>query len=592
MKPNKTQRTKALLGLGYFPKELPPPFKTKGIATKSAKIEAKFTVMDALLTNRERDRHPPSSHASKFNMARRGHSRRMLQIVNPINQYYLCRFISVHWNKIFEAINESDYSITKAEIDVHGYRAVPLPPISSLAETRIKAYAPYSHILETDVSSFYHNIYTHSIPWALHGKAVAKIRRKRDDAICFGNEIDYLVRQCQDGQTIGLPVGPDTSRIISEVILASVDKEIRQNTAEKIKSGYRYIDDMFYCFEARSDAESALSIIRAGLRSYELGINPQKTAIKSASEYNEETWPHKVRQYRISGNSKRQTSDVISFFSSVLDIAISNPEESIVIYALKLTTRILIKEEAWPTYEAYLIRIARDYPNSYDLVSKLICTYAAIGYPISESVRIFIENTIKNGFEHEYHYEISWALWLAISLKLKLSNSTSEKLSLIENSVCNVLTLYAHQINLIESDFSTSLWAQEMSTGNMFEENWLLRFECAAAGWLQGNAEVILNNSPYFLVLKDLGIRFFDENETNRPINLPGITWRLLARAKKEGLKILPGRIKPPSTDDMRSKDYAEEVGGDYGDVEIGDLNDEWAENDDDFPDIFHDPED
>ena len=40
----------------------------------------------------------------------------------------------------------------------------------------------------------------------------------------FGNAIDFFfVRQGQDGQTIGIPVGPDTSRIISELILKLID---------------------------------------------------------------------------------------------------------------------------------------------------------------------------------------------------------------------------------------------------------------------------------------------------------------------------------------------------------------------------------
>ena len=67
--------------------------------------------------------------------------------------------------------------------------------------------------------------------------------RDSKDAAIFGNRIDALVRSCQDGQTIGIPVGPDTSRVISELMLCAVEAEMPRKLRDRIASGFRYIDD-------------------------------------------------------------------------------------------------------------------------------------------------------------------------------------------------------------------------------------------------------------------------------------------------------------------------------------------------------------
>ena len=72
-------------------------------------------------------------------------------------------------------------------------------------------------MLTTDLSRFFPTIYTHSVPWAFHSKSVAK-KNKNPTLKYFGNLLDLALRQAQDGQTIGIPIGPDTSHMIAEAI--------------------------------------------------------------------------------------------------------------------------------------------------------------------------------------------------------------------------------------------------------------------------------------------------------------------------------------------------------------------------------------
>ncbi|MEO6825614.1 MAG: RNA-directed DNA polymerase [Nitrosospira sp.] len=70
----------------------------------------------------------------------------------------------------------------------------------------------------------------------------------------FGNDLDHRCQSFQDGQTISIPIGPDSSHILAEIIGVAMD--LRLN--EELKywpAGFRYVDD----FSCSSTAGTMLS---------------------------------------------------------------------------------------------------------------------------------------------------------------------------------------------------------------------------------------------------------------------------------------------------------------------------------------------
>ena len=63
-------------------------------------------------------------------------------------------------------------------------------------------------VVRTDVTQFYSSLYTHSIPWALEGKPAAKQNIGKNTG---PNRLDKALQGMMDGQTMGVPIGPDTS---------------------------------------------------------------------------------------------------------------------------------------------------------------------------------------------------------------------------------------------------------------------------------------------------------------------------------------------------------------------------------------------
>jgi hypothetical protein len=173
------------------------------------------------------------------------------------------------------------------------------------------------------VSRFYGSLYTHSLPWALHGKAAAK--KDRTPAL-FGNQLDERLRRCQDGQTIGVAIGPDTSFVAAEVVLTAVDKLLLGQF--KDVSGLRYIDDYELVFPSRAAAEDGLYQLEIALGHLELQINPAKTQVDDLPLAHEPAWVTELRLRQLR-RGKYYAGDVVALFDRAFELARRSPTQPI-----------------------------------------------------------------------------------------------------------------------------------------------------------------------------------------------------------------------------------------------------------------------
>jgi hypothetical protein len=222
-----------ILARGYFPKELPPPFNTSSFGMFADTASATVLNLD---TTKKGLKNNPTTRPSIHNLARSGTLRRKLTIPNPITQYQIVRAVAEGWVELKSTCVGSPISLTTPRYLKHGLRAISSSSAFDaipLAKSRSRTASRY--LLTTDLSQFYPSIYTHSIPWALHSKPVAKA--SQTDYTFLWNVLDLAIRNGQDKQTIGIPIGPDTSLVIVEIILSSVDLKL---TGQITKRGFRY----------------------------------------------------------------------------------------------------------------------------------------------------------------------------------------------------------------------------------------------------------------------------------------------------------------------------------------------------------------
>ena len=563
------ERVQALLARGYFPKELPPPFTTSAFADGIANVVPVWAAHEAGLPERQRRNYPQPSSYARFDMARKGHSRRMLGVPNPVNQYYLISAIADHQDA-FEAIStRSPISLTLAAISETEQRAVPMPKLSVLGEKRIEAYATARAILQTDVLSFYHAIYTHSLPWALHTKKLAKRNRNPADPAFYGNQIDALLRGCQDGQTIGIPVGPDSSRIISELILCAIEEQVGAEHFGRLTGGYRYMDDFFLCFASHVDAEGFLAALREAVLGFDLQLNAAKTHIIDALSFNEEQWPGEIAQLRLSRSGEDQRRDIMRFFTDVIQLSKSHPDESIASFAVRKSSRTLVQRYNWDIYESFLLRMARENSNCLDSVVKIICTYAAESYPVSYRVNDFAERMLEDHAPYNHHYEVVWTLWLCRSLSIRISQRATQLVARIENSLCGCLVYMLRSRTLLTGRGAVSDWIGPVTADDLRSEHWMLIYEAGCRrSWTLPGAEAAIDADPHFRALRDLGISFFDSAATNIALELPTIDDLMESSLAGRRSAVLPGAIFIETRTPQRPRRY-QKLGEDYGNEEI-----------------------
>ncbi|KTD91884.1 RNA-directed DNA polymerase [Pseudoalteromonas sp. H71] len=186
-----------LLKNGYFPAELPVPFTAESYG------DALLKVINQNIRPFSYGNRGPNyiSICAKYNLARRGKLRRSLAIPNPINYFHISQLLANNWADFELVYARSNQSLSKPVVD-NSSRALKWDKgFSALPDEKLRTRTASKYLLKADIANFYSTIYTHSIPWAIHSKAVAKQNRYFQNNL--GNKIDLVVRNGQDQQTKG-----------------------------------------------------------------------------------------------------------------------------------------------------------------------------------------------------------------------------------------------------------------------------------------------------------------------------------------------------------------------------------------------------
>jgi hypothetical protein len=511
-------RTRRLLERGYFPSQLPPPFTTESFASWSSFLLTGWRIgaAQALVTK-----------AELFSVARAGHLRRPTRLPNPVSQALHAENIATHWGAFVTLFRKSRLSASHPRFLARSRRAAHIASMQHLHERKVLGAAGYKVMLRADVSRFFPTIYTHSIPWALHGKTVAK-RHRKPTAAYFGNAIDLSLRQGRDQQTMGIPIGPDTSHIIAESIATAVDLAFR-GRLKRWPAGFRYVDDYFLFFNSVTDAEAALAALARSLQDFELQLNFEKTRISSTSDISEEYWTHRLRSFDIGATGKRQRSDLHHFFELAKELAKQNADENVMKYALQRTRSVLIRKENWDIFEAHMCSVALVYSNTLQTVAQILTTYKHHGFTLDVGRLSRLVNTvIQDAAPLAHHSEVAWCLWMCKSLALDLDALSVDAVAEIHSSVCLLILLDLEASGRLPKAVKQTYIRQFSTRDALNDDLWLLSYEAGRRHW-GGMDETHIAAHPQFDELRVLDISFYD----------PGATARLLFDIKAGALAAL-----------------------------------------------------
>ncbi len=509
-------RTRRLIAKGYFPSQLPPCFTTQDLGDHHATLYTEWLALQDPPKKEPKIPKAPISKAELFSVARVGHKRRVTSLPNPVAQTFLSTHLVANWGHLLAHYRQSRLSSSRPRFLKNGGRAANIPSMQLLYERKIQRAAGYRFMLRTDISRFFPTIYTHSVPWAFHGKAVSK-KNHQITAKYFGNLLDLSLRQGQDGQTIGLPIGPDTSHIIAEAIATSVDIELNKKL-KGFPAGFRYVDDYFMFFATADEADAALAALIRSLKEFELQINFEKTKTCSVIEITDDYWTHQLRSFQIAKAGKKQASDIHHFFELAKDLARRYADESVMTYALKRASAVLIRKENWENFEAHVCHVALAYPNTLQTVARLFSTYASVGYSLgSARIERLLNAIMEDHAPLGHHSEVAWCLWMCKDLNLSVSDSNVELVSDVHSSICALLLLDLNASGKLSKSPKLTYWKQADSQEALHSDLWLLSYEAGVRGWGGFTDQYILADS-HFSLLHAKGIRFYNLDTKLTPI--------------------------------------------------------------------------
>lgn len=510
---NFSQRYRLLLSDGFFAAQVPPCFTSERLARNATALGRVWDTIHANRCKRE-------AALEVYSVARVGHGRRQIAVANPVAQLYLCRAIAKEWRTLQRLIKRSRLSLSMPALGQPGKRAIEITPVKQLNEEKVLRGAGAQVVLLSDIQQFFPSIYTHAIAWAVETKAVAK--RRRRDMTLLGNRLDELVRFAQGGQTIGIPIGPDTSHVLAELIGAAVDKQLCEKLGQ-IPRGYRHVDDFYLCFDGEREAAAALSRLTEALAEYELRINVYKTRVVRVGDLAHDPWVHAFDTFEFAQSRSLQRRDLHRFFDMAFSLAQQHDDESVMQYALRRIEGEIVKLPNWDVLSAYLMRCMATYPNTMQVCVEIIDTYRRYlpaGVFNARRWDKFIPAQIAYFAPLERHSEVAWLLWLALRIGTRLDSDAVRALERMRSSICLTLALALESRRQLRKKLDRRHLPAHTTTDALFDAQWLLTYEGAIQGWLPASVATA-SGDPYFGAMYARDVRFFDSGRSPQPVFAP-----------------------------------------------------------------------
>ncbi len=477
-----------LVDFGLFSEKLPPCFSSEGLWEKS---RSSFTPLAGLDEEASKELIQDMSHDNiRYEAMRETNVARSMGIPHPESNILLAQAIFINWKKIKKHCDLPTQKISRIYVRyIDGSKIFEMNYKGderwNNEEEELRWQAGARYRVSADISTCFPSIYTHSLPWALHGKKESKHDQKLKSL--YGNLLDACSRANRDKQTNGLLIGPHASNILSETILTQVDVNLINKGYSKF---FRHIDDYQFYASDRDEAERFIRDLGLALRDYELSLNERKTQITELPTASQESWVSVIQRFRFTqGENIIRWGDVQNFLNLALELAEQHGKSTPINYALK-SVPINLNERAKRlfTLRCMELALARPYLAPV-LIKDIFPRYEYSGK--SADIQIFASNLVTVGIERLYPDAVAHALYLAIKENQQFDLLDDPMLRILElnDCVCNLL-LYEYGILFKRTKLQRKVKkiALELKTepGRDQDRNWLLIYHLWTESELRG----------------------------------------------------------------------------------------------------------
>lgn len=535
----------ALLSQGYFPKELPPAFTTDDFGREANSILSDWSSSplfkiepQKIRKKRIRDSYNyilPNAEIEVISTPKRGYERRDVHITHPLPQALLTSEMATHWRVLQRWLSRQRYSMDEIQVSSNYPRAV--KGINFALHRVKKGYVEASAdwLVKTDITRFYPSIYTHSIPWAAYGKE----RVKGNLGVYKGSladRLDVLVRACNRNQTVGIPIGPETSRILAEIISSRIDDDFHSlQPGLNADAVDRLQDDWFIGLKSLEAAERALASIIGVYRSYGLDINGSKTSVARMVAHTEEAWVSELGAFLSHRSGPLSGGRLREFLTLTLRLQTQHQKHAVTNYALSVLENHRTSKDDVEILESFLLKAAVVAPGSMSRVCELLLNIEHDTKAISRR-RVgprLIELAARN-LTNGNLYEAIWQLYALRGLGISVnSKEISQLAEICTSSALGLVLLDLDSRGLFARKLPKAKWEADSTKERVrCDWIWLLAYEGFRHGWLNDAKKVM--NDDFFAPMAARNVVFYDPKRNVRPTSR---VVKLRANTRKRNLK-------------------------------------------------------
>ncbi|MCW3475714.1 RNA-directed DNA polymerase [Limobrevibacterium gyesilva] len=501
-----------LLKSHYLADDFPPTITTGRFADYCMHHHASFESLETMLKR--------TTVYGRFSAPRTITTRRVLALPHPANQLALSLILAKEQADIRKTIKKSPLTLYRTVPSSERSRAFKGLDFRARTKRETEILARYPVVLITDIANFFHTIYSHSLPWAVLKKERVKaaIEKKGEEynklEQHWSNRLDKALQRGNSRETFGIPVGPDTSRIIAEILLSGVHDDAYFSSSIKDSSGYRLVDDFFIGFKTEDAARRCLDALRRVLWEYNLHLNEGKTRIVRSSLIFGEEWRHEMENFVVeSGSRSRQQTSIERFLDVTLRLCNTRQDAQAAAFFCRRLLTIDIASQNLPLIRDCLLRMGRDFTTCLKFVFQFVISNLSF-CQTSGSKKLFaawIQQILETHSSRGHDLEVSWMLILCGVLGIRVDQNF---MALNDRTVSPVVL---SMLGLLSADgLLAERWDDWQPTdhGTASVENgrnWLPYYEAVRRNWTT-NTEIIspIRGDPLFSKLLKWDVTFLD----------------------------------------------------------------------------------
>ncbi|WP_230203450.1 antiviral reverse transcriptase Drt4 [Pseudomonas syringae] len=488
----------ALTRWNYFPNqkdsatELPPCFSTSRYTPEIADELAN--------TNPSQERKKYWFDLVEYKATRLNNVPRVLSLIHPLAYARVYSNLKKNRVEILGSMKDDNSVITAEQHNDGRMFIMNYEDHETKTKNTLEISFGASFRAHADVANCFGSIYTHSLEWAVQGYEKAKERLQERGEKHWSSTLDIMLRNAKRNETSGLPVGPSSSSIAVEIVLAAVDREL----AGKFRF-VRYIDDYTAYCETHIQAQEFIRALSIALSRYRLTLNLSKTKITELPEPLVDSWVTKLANatpWRTDSNGALTlfTHEAINFLDYAVHLNKDVPDGSVLKLAAGLICHRAQGDTAATVFQ-YILSLSWHYPILLPLLEKIDATS---DYYDKETVIAKLNEILKTNAIHRRSDGMCWALYYLnqlssdpndenVGLVIQTSDATAIALLSIFETATDAVVAHARQII-------------ENCTLYELDQNWILLYQL----FLQEKIENPYADDPTFEILKKHDVQFIN----------------------------------------------------------------------------------